>query len=182
MGTKTKVAQAPKKTLLDEKPEGLTHLRLRNPTTRTFEIGGGVAGDLHLPPQAELSVDGTKWMRNRALRALVSEGELQAEWVDDLFTPRNLPSLEEAPDDARPDNPIDRMYAQEICLKTDTQKVLELIKVKILVYGSNEPNVQFYKTRMLPILKLAQWLEPQVQNRAPVIKALESQIQFIRSL
>lgn len=183
MGTKSTRATGPKLKVLDESqaPSGKTNLRVRNVSRVNLAVpskGGGA--DLFLSPQEEKVIEGV-WAKNPHLRAAAEQGEVQVEWVESTFAPRPIPNPELAPEDLRPENNLDRHYAQQISL-SETVEALRLIKAEVLRPDTGEPDARFLKGRMWRILRLARWIEQDLQNRRAVLAAISRRLDEIRAL
>lgn len=114
-----------------------------------------------------------------ALRNALQLGLVEATWVDSSFQIRHIPDPDSAPEPARPENPIDRAYAVEIAYQPEVVS-LERIALTVHIPNLEDVDVSFMKNRFARVLKLAQWLEPQLQNRKAVLKALDKRLDEIR--
>ncbi len=167
---------------LGKQPEGKPMLRIRNisgygiclPSADPKRI------DLVLSPHQEVIDPGEMWANDRYLRAALESGLIEVEWVERTQMPRTLPTTEDVPLDLRPENKFDCNYALQLALTLNVDDVLSNIRVNVKVPETSMTDVSFMKGRMLPILRMALWLEPRLQNRARVIKAIKTRMDEIR--
>ena len=187
MAKKPGVKAAPKRKVaftFDEIPEGKTHLRVRNITPQIVAIPTATpsALDLFLLPQGEVSVEPPAWIKNRNMRSAYKQELVELEWVGEEYVPRPIPSVTSAPAAFMPENAIDQAYVMQICFQTDLQKTYALINHQVDAPETAETDVTFMKTRMHKILKTAEWVEAQLQNRKSVLETLKERLAWIRSL
>lgn len=168
----------------DKPPAGASYFRVRNITNQIVAIPAVPASDLDLflTPHQEVSIPSDQWVRNRNLRNMHRLKHIELKWVDDLFTPRVLPVVTDAPIEFMPDSALDQNFAMQIAIETDLKTTLKNVNYDVQSGDTHETDVSFMKTRMHKILRTAEWLEKQVQNRKPVLDALKDRIAWIRSL
>jgi hypothetical protein len=169
--------------VLDAPQDGREWLRVRNITNGMLVIPctNGEAKDIVLLPFEEVAPKGAAWLTSRPLRSMEKAERIELEWVDQRFMPRELPNLDAAPPDARPEKSVDKNMSIQIALQDDA-RALELIAINVFQPGAEATDVKFMKTRMEPVLKLAVWLEPQYRNRRQVNAALKRRLEEIRVL
>lgn len=175
----------PKKTTkltdLDQIAEGMA-LRVRNITAQVlvFSSQNGQPA-IVLNPQHE-TVAPSDWAKNRSLRKAYAAKQIQVEVVEPTYEPRSVPSVDKAPDEARPVQGYDRVYAQNVVLCTNVEEALTWVNVTVRELDTQTVDVRFMKQRFLPILNYVKWAEPQLQNRKEVLTAARKRIDEIRAM
>ena len=170
---------------LDQAPEGMTHLRIRNVSSSIVVLAGmaPAQNDLVLLSQEETVKPYAEWGKNPHFRAMLNKGGVfEAEWTDAYTLPRHLPTAEEAPENIRPDAPYDRQYVNHICTTAPDDQVLEMVTVKVMSPNAEDVDTKFMKGRMYRILQSVKWLEPQLKNRPAIKKAVEGRLHEIRAM
>lgn len=175
MGTRrTKAA----KTSLDQPPEGLWALRVRNISRIAVAMPKqDRKEEIVLSPQQEVVLS-SDWVRERTLRTFVEQGRIEVEWVAPTYVPRSLPSLDLAPEECQPETNSDRAFALEIALG-NADDALKAIGVEVGKPDGTGVDIRFMKGRMFRVLKAAQWLEARLQKRPAVLKALKARLEQI---
>lgn len=171
--------------LYDQPHEGLDWLRVRNVSADriSFDPPRGMGGpNLVLAPWVETVVPKEFWQNNVILKKRFEDGTLVGEWVDAYAEPRPLPSVDNAPPDARPEKAKDKHYAWQIAMDLDMERAIKHVQAEVIDQGTKQPDKRVLNERMKPILNLVLWLEPQVQNRKPVITAAKERLSEIKAL
>ena len=177
------VAQVKNIPVLDEPPpEPDMVLLVRNESDQTYCLqGSGGQADIVLFPQQEC-LAASPWTKDAALRRYVHEKKLTAEWVAQTYQPFALPEITSAPEEILPDSDYDRNYAHEIAITRDLDKAHDLINQKANIRFTTTLDVPWMKTRMAKILRLALWLEEQIQDRAKVKSDIKQRLDEIDAM
>lgn len=167
---------------LDATPEGeLKGLRVRNISANALVIAGNGQYDMALGPFEETIVAAQDWRQNRFFREIVAQKKVQLALADVYDSPRQLPNLDAAPENALPEKAFDRSYVRHILITTDENEALEMLREEPVSEGG-VIDEKFLKGRMTRILRCVEWAEPQVQNRKKILAAAKEQISKIRAL
>ena len=171
-------------------PDSQTHLRVANiahtmlavPENRNSE-----GASIFLVAWEEDILPAKAWTKDRNLRKCVEDGKLAVGWAYETDSPRRLPSLDEAPEECRAINgaahkEFDQTYALSICLQSDLKKSLDDLNVTVISEDTQRVDARFMKERFDPLLRMVKWLEPQIQNRKPVLAAVGKRLSEIRAL
>lgn len=169
-------------------PEGKTHLRVRNVANHMLVVPANRYSEgqhIFLVAWEEDILALAAWGKDRYLRQLIEAKQLAVGWATEAELPLKLPNLDSAPDDTRSTEDLihreyDRTYALGICLNPDTKTALEQLRVDVIDEDTQRRNVRFMRGRMDPILRLVKWLEPQIQNRRPILAAVDKRLADIR--
>lgn len=185
MTTKQKAPAVGGGTILRQPPEGDGLLLIRNVSNSTFIISPDKPGmaEFAIRPQQE-TVVAKENATNRNLQKPVQAGDLVVSWVAPDYQVRELPRLDEAPDELLLNlNDYEKQFAYHIAASNDTADVVDLASnTKARRMGDGREDMKYTKDRLRQILKLAEWLEQRMQNRQEVLEAIDQRVDVIRAM